>query len=289
MRAKGSGDARGRARGSTRRVDIGPLFASVQHLTFPLPSLAQVAKLLIIPFVCFLERFYMGRVFTREVAVAILLVIFGVGIVTLEDLRMDITPAGLMVAAVSVVSSGLQQIFVRSLQQKHRLSAHELLSNTAPVQAWTLLLAGPLIDRVVTTEWVTSYHVTPAAVLWLTISALLAVLVNVSQFMCLGRFSAVSFQVLGHSKTVLVLVGSWLFLGDLISTRKLLGMSLAVAGMVWYGSASAAAASSAVPRRPSSPRISALVEKDGDLPGDRAYAEARVGVPLDGGGKRDVV
>lgn len=41
---------------------------------------------------------------------------------------------GLIVAALSVVSSGMQQIFCRSMQQKHKLSSHELLSNTAPAQ-----------------------------------------------------------------------------------------------------------------------------------------------------------
>lgn len=53
---------------------------------------------------------------------------------TVEDLALDISPLGLFIAAVSVVSSGLQQIFVRTMQQKHKLSAHELLSNTAPAQ-----------------------------------------------------------------------------------------------------------------------------------------------------------
>jgi hypothetical protein len=42
---------------------------------------------------------------------------------------------GLVVAALSVVSSGMQQIFCRTMQQKHALSSHELLSNTAPAQA----------------------------------------------------------------------------------------------------------------------------------------------------------
>ena len=53
---------------------------------------------------------------------------------TVEDLALDISPAGLFIAATSVISSGLQQIFVRTMQQKHKLSAHELLSNTAPAQ-----------------------------------------------------------------------------------------------------------------------------------------------------------
>ncbi len=48
---------------------------------------------------------------------------------------MSDNPLGLAVAALSVVSSGMQQIFCRSMQQKHKLSSHELLSNTAPAQA----------------------------------------------------------------------------------------------------------------------------------------------------------
>ena len=38
------------------------------------------------------------------------------------------------------------------------------------------------------------------------LSCVIAVGVNLSQFICIGRFTAVSFQVLGHMKTVLVLI-----------------------------------------------------------------------------------
>ncbi len=41
---------------------------------------------------------------------------------------------GTVIAAVSVVSSGMQQIFCRTMQQKHNLASHELLANTAPAQ-----------------------------------------------------------------------------------------------------------------------------------------------------------
>lgn len=85
------------------------------------------------------------------------------------------------------------------------------------------------------------YAWTPRAALTLAISCAAAVAVNVSQFACLGRFSAVSFQVLGHAKTVAVLLGGWALLGDTISARQAAGMALAVAGMVAYGAASAAA------------------------------------------------
>ena len=45
-------------------------------------------------------------------------------------------------------------------------------------------------------------------------------------------------QVLGHSKTMLVLLGGWAFLGDHVSLKQLAGMALAVIGMVLYGVAS---------------------------------------------------
>lgn len=45
-------------------------------------------------------------------------------------------------------------------------------------------------------------------------------------------------QVLGHSKTMLVLLGGWAFLGDQINLKQLAGMALAVVGMVAYGVAS---------------------------------------------------
>jgi solute carrier family 35 protein E3 len=75
-----------------------------------------------------------------------------------QDLQLDISLGGMIIAAVSVVSSGLQQIFVRTMQQKHKLSAHELLSNTAPAQAWTLMLVGPFIDKLVSQSWVFNYQ-----------------------------------------------------------------------------------------------------------------------------------
>ena len=65
--------------------------------------------------------------------------------------------------------------------------------------------------------------------------------------MCLGRFSAVTFQVLGHTKTILVLLISWLVLHEHMSGRKMLGMALAVAGMVAYGHFNNKAAAAAKP------------------------------------------
>eukprot|EP00850_Spirogloea_muscicola_P019625 SM000195S05272 [mRNA] locus=s195:142901:144905:+ [translate_table: standard] len=75
---------------------------------------------------------------------------------------------------------------------------------------------------------------------FIVLSCVIAVGTNLSQFICIGRFTAVSFQVLGHMKTVLVLVLGFLFFGkEGLNVQTVLGMGLAVLGMVWYGNASA--------------------------------------------------
>ncbi len=79
------------------------------------------------------------------------------------------------------------------------------------------------------------YSTKNAVLSCLVLSCLFAVLVNVSQFLCLGRFSAVSYQVVGHAKTILVLLIGWFFFGGVLSANQTLGMVLAVSGMVLYG------------------------------------------------------
>ena len=75
--------------------------------------------------------------------------------------------------------------------------------------------------------------------MFLILSCSIAVGTNLSQFICIGRFTAVSFQVLGHMKTILVLILGFLFFGkEGLNIQVVVGMIIAVIGMVWYGNAS---------------------------------------------------
>jgi drug/metabolite transporter (DMT)-like permease len=69
---------------------------------------------------------------------------------------------------------------------------------------------------------------------FILLSCTLAVFCNVSQYLCIGRFSAVSFQVLGHMKTLCVLTLGWLLFDSELTFKNIMGMVLAVVGMVIY-------------------------------------------------------
>jgi len=197
----------------------------------------QVSKLLIIPFICLVEYMSFKRgLKSFSLLLCILLVLGGVGIVTVTDVSVSgLSVLGISIAAVSVVTSGMQQILCGQIQRSRNLSSTQLLSNTAPVQGLMLIIIGPILDWLITGKWVTQYEASVPAMQCLAVSCAVAALVNISQFMCLGRFQAVTFQVLGHTKTVLVLLMGWLFMNDIITYKKLIGMTLAVTGMVSYG------------------------------------------------------
>ncbi|CAM8979503.1 unnamed protein product [Rhodiola kirilowii] len=72
------------------------------------------------------------------------------------------------------------------------------------------------------------------AVLSILLSCTLAVFCNIGQFLCIGRFSAVSFQVLGHMKIVCVLTLGWLLFDSDLTLKNIFGMTVAVVGMVIY-------------------------------------------------------
>ncbi|PUZ47906.1 hypothetical protein GQ55_7G203500 [Panicum hallii var. hallii] len=74
---------------------------------------------------------------------------------------------------------------------------------------------------------------------FIALSCMIAIGTNLSQFICIGRFTAVSFQVLGHMKTILVLtLGFILFGREGLNVHVAFGMILAIVGMIWYNHAS---------------------------------------------------
>ncbi|XP_024928086.1 UDP-rhamnose/UDP-galactose transporter 2 isoform X2 [Ziziphus jujuba] len=123
---------------------------------------------------------------------------------------------------------------IGSLQKKYSIGSFELLSKTAPIQALSLLIFGPFIDYYLNGKFITNYKMSSGAIFFILLSCSLAVFCNVSQYLCIGRFSAVSFQVLGHMKTVCVLTLGWLLFDSELTFKNIMGMVIAVVGMVIY-------------------------------------------------------
>ncbi|KAK7858661.1 udp-rhamnose/udp-galactose transporter 5, partial [Quercus suber] len=128
-------------------------------------------------------------------AMLLILVLLGVAVCTVTDV--SVNTKGLIAALVAVWSTVLQQYYVHYLQRNYSLGSFNLLGHTAPAQAVSLLLVGPFLDC-----WLTGKRS------FIVLSCTIAVGTNLSQFICIGRFTPVSFQVLGH----LCFFSSWNYL-----------------------------------------------------------------------------
>ncbi|KAJ7956933.1 UDP-galactose transporter 2-like [Quillaja saponaria] len=197
----------------------------------------QIAKLSMIPVSCFLEVVLDKVRYSRDTKLSITLVLLGVGVCTVTDV--SVNAKGFIAALVAVWSTALQQYYVHFLQRKYSLGSFNLLGHTAPAQAASLLVLGPFMDYWLTNKRVDAYDYGLTSVMFIILSCTIAVGTNLSQFICIGRFTAVSFQVLGHMKTILVLILGFIFFGkEGINLHVVIGMIIAILGMVWYGNAS---------------------------------------------------
>ncbi|KAL7174882.1 hypothetical protein ACSBR2_028657 [Camellia fascicularis] len=192
----------------------------------------QISKLSMIPVVCVMEWILHNKHYSREVKMSVVVVVIGVGVCTVTDVKVN--AKGFLCAFMAVLSTSLQQISIGSLQKKYSIGSFELLSKTAPIQSFSLLVLGPIIDYYLSGKFIGSYKMSSGAILFILLSCSLAVFCNVSQYLCIGRFSAVSFQVLGHMKTVCVLTLGWLLFDSELTFKNIMGMLIAVIGMIIY-------------------------------------------------------
>ncbi|KAI8003922.1 UDP-rhamnose/UDP-galactose transporter 2 [Camellia lanceoleosa] len=192
----------------------------------------QISKLSMIPVVCIMEWILHNKHYSREVKMSVVVVVIGVGVCTVTDVKVN--AKGFLCAFMAVLSTSLQQISIGSLQKKYSIGSFELLSKTAPIQSFSLLVLGPIIDYYLSGKFIGSYKISSGAILFILLSCSLAVFCNVSQYLCIGRFSAVSFQVLGHMKTVCVLTLGWLLFDSELTFKNIMGMLIAVIGMIIY-------------------------------------------------------
>ena len=197
----------------------------------------QLAKLLQIPAVCMLEMAFLGRKVSWKIAQAIVVVMFGVGIATLQETTMNFW--GTIVATIAVLSTSAQQILVNRLQVEYSIGSNELLGKTAPLMALSMLTVGPFLDQMLTGSFITEYYWTSESFMFLAASCLLAIWVNISQYMCIGTFSALSFQVIGHVKTVFIFFFGWLLFDIPVTFNNIFGGAVAIAGISYYSHVSA--------------------------------------------------
>lgn len=192
----------------------------------------QMTKLAIIPCTVLLETLFLRKVFSRRIQSALLILLVGVGIATVTDLQLNFL--GSLLSVLAIVTTCIAQIMTNTIQKKFKVSSTQLLYQSCPYQATTLLITGPFLDAFLTEKNVFSFTFTTPVLGFIILSCMISVSVNFSTFLVIGKTSPVTYQVLGHLKTCLVLAFGYILLQNPFSWQNVFGIGIAVVGMGLY-------------------------------------------------------
>ncbi|XP_004251146.1 UDP-xylose transporter 1 [Solanum lycopersicum] len=192
----------------------------------------QMTKLAIIPFTVLVETLFLKKQFSQNIKFALFILLIGVGIASITDLQLNFV--GTILSLLAIVTTCVGQILTNTIQKRLNISSTQLLYQSAPFQAAILFVSGPVVDQFLTKQSVFAYKYSPIVVGFIVLSCLIAVSVNFSTFLVIGKTSPVTYQVLGHLKTCLVLGFGYTLLHDPFTSRNIIGILVAIIGMGLY-------------------------------------------------------
>ncbi|KAL7127251.1 hypothetical protein ABFS83_14G243000 [Erythranthe nasuta] len=192
----------------------------------------QMTKLAIIPFTVLLETLFLKKQFSRKTKFSLSILLLGVGVASITDLQLN--TVGSILSLLAIITTCVGQILTNTIQKKLNVSSTQLLYQSAPFQAAILFVSGPFLDQCLTNQNVFAYKYSPIVLGFIVLSCLIAVFVNLSTFLVIGKTSPVTYQVLGHLKTCLVLGFGYTLLHDPFTTRNIVGILIAIVGMLLY-------------------------------------------------------
>ncbi len=215
-------------------------------------SFYQVMKIAVAPTVVMVEAVLFKKIPTWSTLGAVAVVCLGVGVATVRDTAIMANMAGLVVGITATVVTAMYQVWVGSKQKELQADSMQLLQQYTPQASFILALLIPLCDPIGFPNreegTLLAYKFTLGSIMAIAVSTVLGLLVSVSTFLVIGATSSLTYNIVGHLKTVVILTGGCLMFGDIMTMQKLSGILVSMVGIVWYTQLKSPQASKEAPK-----------------------------------------
>ncbi|KAF1957492.1 TPT-domain-containing protein [Byssothecium circinans] len=192
-------------------------------LTYNDVGFYQLAKVMTTPTVVLINFVLFRKTVTRWMLASILTTCLGVSFTMNEAVKTQLF--GVIIATLAFCSTALYQIWIGKKIEDFAVSGPQLLLNQAPISVLMLIPFVPIFDTIPNITTV------PTNILWSVVgSGVMASMVNLSQFLIIGRTSALTFNIVSHIKTILILSIGWYSEGKVLNGKEWLGVLLALGG-----------------------------------------------------------
>lgn len=133
-------------------------------------------------------------------------------------------------AFTSVMFTAIYQILVEHYQKTYNCDSLQLLFYQAPLSGFLLLCVVPFLEPISDLE----KFLNSQMISLILLCGLVAFFVNFSVFWVIGNLSAVAYNMIGHSKTLLIIfIGSILF-HEPLNQRQVFGLGFTMFGVLIY-------------------------------------------------------
>lgn len=199
-------------------------------------------KIMVAPTVVVMQYIIHGTTVSHRTKLSVAVLCVGVAAASVVDI--SVTIYGTIVAVMMVLVTSLYQIWAGSKQKELKASSMQLLHEYTPVAFLMMLTFIPLCEksglgdilqgRPPPPDSVLGFPQTKFSIGMILFSCVLGVLVSLSTFLFIGATSSLTYNVVGHVKTVAILTGGVVLYGDPLNLKKAFGLALAMGGIIWY-------------------------------------------------------
>ncbi|KAI3367069.1 hypothetical protein L3Q82_009269 [Scortum barcoo] len=191
----------------------------------------QLAKAMTTPVIILIQTTYYKKTFSTKIKLTLVPITLGVILNSYYDVRFNLL--GTVFATLGVLVTSLYQVWVGAKQHELQVNSMQLLYYQAPLSSGFLLCIVPLFEPLTGDGGIFGPWSLPALATVL-FSGVVAFLVNLSIYWIIGNTSAVTYNMFGHFKFCITLVGGYLLFHDPLSLNQALGILCTLAGILSY-------------------------------------------------------
>lgn len=219
----------------------------------------QMSKLISIPYMVFHKMVFKHQKFSALELISLAVLIIGVGLFSVSDVEVNFI--GTLFAIAAFLCTVFNQMLTEDYQRIYKVSGQELQLAVVPVQFVFGVICTIAIEAFGEKGFIHYQFTLKQAALMLS-TCIFAIGVNLSTFSLIGKTSSVTYQVIGHFKTVLLLVFGYIFFpSKWESTYQMIkamsGIVIALIGVFTYSKARLDAA-----KKPNPEEITPLLKED---------------------------
>ncbi|XP_066524689.1 solute carrier family 35 member E3 [Hoplias malabaricus] len=191
----------------------------------------QLLKAMTTPVIILIQTVYYRKTFSTKIKLTLVPITLGVILNSYYDVKFNLL--GIVFATLGVLVTSLYQVWVGAKQHELQVNSMQLLYYQAPMSSAFLLLIIPFFEPLTGDGGIFGPW-SIQAVGMVLLSGVFAFLVNLSIYWIIGNTSPVTYNMFGHFKFCVTLLGGYLLFHDPLSIHQGLGIVCTLSGILAY-------------------------------------------------------